>query len=172
MNNIVIVVDMQNDFITGSLKNAYANDIIPKIKERIEQAKSEGDYVFFTQDTHYHNYLHTQEGKFLPIEHCIKNTWGWEIVDELKPYAEYIYEKSTFGCLDLAINLMPFEFDNIELVGTCTDICIMANAILLKTFFPEKNIIVNESCCAGTSKTNHLKALCMMENMHIMVLEK
>lgn len=171
MNNVLVVVDMQNDFVTGALKNEYAEKIIPRIKERIEIAKEKGDYVFFTKDTHYNDYPYTQEGHFLPVPHCIYKTHGWEIVDELKPYAEYVYEKPTFGCLELAKNLLPFEFDNIEFVGTCTDICVMANAVLFKTFFPEKTIIVNESCCAGTTKTNHLKALCAMENLQIVVLE-
>ena len=171
MNNILLVVDMQNDFVTGTLKNVYTKEIIPSIKERIELAKKNDDFVFFTKDTHFDNYLQTKEGKFIPVEHCIKNTWGWEIVNELKEYAEYIYEKSAFGCIDLAINLLPFNFDSIEIVGTCTDICVLANAIILKNFFPEKDIIVNERCCSGTTKTNHLKALCIMENIGIIVKE-
>jgi len=170
MNNILIVIDMQNDFVTGTLADKEAEKIIPKIKERIERAKAEGDFVFFTKDTHDQDYLKTLEGHILPIEHCIKDTWGWEIVDELKPYAEYTYEKPTFGCVELAENLKGLYFNEIELIGTRTDICLLANAVLLKSFFPNKVIIIDDNYCAGTSKINEEIALRAMENLHMMTI--
>ena len=164
MNNILVVIDMQNDFVTGSLQNAYAKPIIRTIIERIEEAKRDGDFVIFTKDTHNSDYLYTKEGMKLPVKHCIKGTWGWEIVDELKPYAEYIYEKSTFGCVELAENLKQVHFDSITLVGTCTDICVLSNAVLLKSYFPDKEIIVEERNCAGSYQTLHLKAIRLMRD--------
>lgn len=170
MNNILIVVDMQNDFVTGSLASEETKKIIPKIKEKIEEAKANGDFVFFTKDTHDTNYLNTLEGKLLSTKHCIKNTWGWEIVDELKPYAEYIYEKPTFGCVELAENLKELYFNQIEFIGTRIDICVLVNAVLFKSYFPDKTIIVNNNYCTGTSELNEIIALRALDNLQIMTI--
>ena len=172
MNNILVIVDMQNDFINGSLANPDVRNIVPEIKNRIELARENKDFIVFTKDTHNTNYLDTYEGKLFPVEHCIEYTWGWEIVDELKEYADYVYEKSTYGCLDLAANLTLVDFDSIELCGAETDLALLSHAVIFKTFFPEKTISVNSKCCAGSTTYNHYKALNIMKNMHINVINE
>lgn len=168
MNNCLIVIDMQNDFISGSLGTEEAKKIVPRVKLEIENAVSNGVDVFFTKDTHYDNYLDTMEGKKLPVKHCIKGTWGHDICDELKEYeknAKKIFIKETFGFKDLPIYL--YKYDTITFVGLCTDICVISNVLLTKTFYPERNIIVKKDCCAGVSVDNHNAALLVMQSCHI-----
>ena len=171
MKNCLIVIDMQNDFISGSLGSEDAKKIVPKVKERIENAIADCYDLYFTKDTHPKNYLETMEGKKLPIEHCIENTPGHNICDELKDFeknAKKIFIKYTFGCEELPKYLS--EYDNIYILGLCTDICVVSNALLIKTFYPEKNIFVEKDCCAGTSKENHEAALTVMKCCHIDII--
>ena len=170
MKSCLLVIDMQNDFITGSLGSKEAEAIVPLVKSRIEKAINEGEDVFFTKDTHYDSYLDTKEGRFLPVKHCIEGTKGHDICDELKPFeknAKDIFIKNTFGFKDFPKYLN--DYDKITLIGLCTDICVISNAILLKAFYPEKNIIVEKSLCAGTSVENHNAALSVMKSCHIVV---
>ena len=170
MKNCLIVIDMQNDFILGSLGSEEAKKIVPKVKERIEKAIKDGEDIYFTKDTHYEDYLNTKEGQFLPVKHCIENTSGHDICDELKPYeqnAKNIFIKNTFGYKDLPQYLN--EYDSITFVGLCTDICVVSNVILTKAFYPEKDIIVEKNCCAGTSVENHNAALSVMKSCHIVI---
>lgn len=170
MKSCLIVIDMQNDFISGSLGSDEAKKIVPKVKERIEKAIKDGEDIYFTKDTHYENYLNTKEGQFLPVKHCIENTSGHDICDELKPYeknAKNIFIKNTFGYKDLPQYLN--EYDSITFVGLCTDICVVSNVILTKAFYPEKNISIKKDCCAGTSVENHNAALSVMKSCHIVI---
>jgi len=167
---ILIVIDMQNDFIDGALGTAEAAGIVPYVREKI--AAFEGK-VFFTRDTHEEDYLSTQEGKNLPVPHCIKGTDGWQIrkeLDELRR-TEAI-DKVTFGSRDL-VNVLAGEKDieEITFMGLCTDICVISNAMLVKAFFPEIPLKVDAKGCAGVTPESHRTALEAMKICQITVLE-
>ncbi len=169
MKDILLVVDMQNDFVSGTLGTKEAETIVEKAVNKIKNFKGS---VFFTQDTHSASYLNSQEGKLLPIVHCIKNTKGWELVEPIKKLAnKNIYEKNSFGSLTLAETLKKLNeeesLSSITLIGICTDICVVSNAILLKTFLPEVKISVDISCCAGTTPENHNHAAAVMRMCQI-----
>jgi len=164
----LIVIDMQNDFVTGSLANPAAEAIIPFIKAECESGKY--DKIIFTKDTHYDNYLETQEGKYLPIKHCIRRTVGWEVVPNLQGLSDNTLEKGQFG----SAQWMAIAFalnDEITLVGTCTDICVISNALILKAFFPETKITVLAKGCAGLTPEKHAAALEVMKSCQINVVE-
>ena len=174
----LIVVDMQNDFVTGSLGSEQAEAIVPAVKQKVTEFKERGDMIVFTRDTHDANYLDTFEGKNLPVEHCIKGTEGWEIVDDLKALAKKantIIDKPTFGSFDLIDYLEPFiasgEVSEIELCGLCTDICVVSNALLLRARFHETPIMVESSCCAGVTQESHESALQTMRSCQIQAIE-
>lgn len=173
MKKILVVVDMQNDFVRGSLANNEAVKIIPNIIKKINTYPLENRFA--TRDTHFENYMETMEGKKLPVLHCIKNTKGWEIIDEIKSFinTENIIDKTIFGANDL-VNILKKhdkkENIEIELVGVCTDICVISNAILLKTYFPEREIIVDSKCCAGVTADKHKAALEIMKSCQIEVI--
>lgn len=166
----LIVVDMQNDFITGTLGSKSAEGIVANVVEKVK--KFDGK-IIFTRDTHFAGYMQTQEGKNLPIEHCIKDTDGWQICDELKAYASNIVDKITFGSVDLPRILKDSgdEIEKIELCGLCTDICVISNAMILKASFPEIKIVVDSKCCAGVSIESHKTALEAMKAVQIEVIE-
>lgn len=169
MKNTLIVVDMQNDFIDGSLGTKEALAIVPKVREKIHQYRQNGDRIIFTRDTHGKEYLQTPEGRKLPVEHCIANTHGWEIADGLAPegyLCEYI-DKPTFGWIHWAEGE---TFGNIELVGLCTDICVVSNALILKAAFPDAEITVDASCCAGVTPRTHKAALETMKMCQVNVI--
>ena len=165
----LIVVDMQTDFITGSLGSKDAEAIVPAV---VNKVKKFGGKVIFTRDTHFDDYLQTQEGKKLPVMHCIKDTAGWQICDELKPYADTVVDKVTFGSVDLPGIIKNFgeNIEKIELCGLCTDICVISNAMILKAAFPEIPIAVDANCCAGVSKDSHNTALDAMRTVQIEIL--
>lgn len=168
MKNCLVIIDMQNDFISGSLGSEEAKKIVPNVKARIEKAIKENEDIFFTKDTHYDDYLDTMEGKHLPVKHCIDKTFGHDICDELKTFeknAKNIFIKNTFGYKDLPKFLE--DYDNITFLGLCTDICVVSNVMLIKAFYPEKSIFVEKDCCAGTSIENHNSALSVMKSCHI-----
>lgn len=170
MNQAYIIIDMQNDFISGSLGTPEASAIIPHIEARIVASKKDEithTDLFFTQDTHTDTYFDTQEGKKLPIEHCIKDTKGWRICKQLLPYtlSAVILEKPTFGCTELVPEAAPY--DRLVLMGLCTDICVISNALLLKAYYPEKEIIVDSAGCAGATPESHKIALQAMKACHI-----
>ena len=170
MKKCLIVIDMQNDFISEALGSDEAKKIVSYVKARIEKAIKDGEDIYFTKDTHYDDYLDTKEGEFLPVKHCIEGTRGHDICDELKPYeknAKNIFIKNTFGYKDLPNYLS--DYDTITFLGLCTDICVVSNVILTKAFYPEKNIVVEKDGCAGTTIENHEAALKVMGSCHIVV---
>lgn len=169
MKKLLIVIDMQKDFIDGALGTREAVAIVPKVKKKIEEYKAAGDEVIFTLDTHEENYLDTQEGKKLPVAHCIRGTDGWELDDSLKEFQGARLEKNTFGSAMLGEYVMEREYESIELVGLCTDICVISNALLIKAFLPEIPILVDASCCAGVTKESHENALEAMKMCQIEV---
>lgn len=180
---VLLVVDVQNDFVSGALANPEAQARIPKIKEKIQQRIDEGWTVMFTQDTHQANYLESAEGKYLPFVHCIEDTWGWQIVDELKEFlkSRIRLTKERFGAHDLyghILRNMPNDWKlgvdpitEIELIGFCTDICVVSNALILKTDVVRDHTIVScdASCCAGTSIEAHEAALRVMQSCQVEV---
>lgn len=154
---------MQNDFCTGSLANEDAVRIIPYIKAKIEEFRKNGGQVIYTRDTHKENYLDTLEGKHLPVEHCVENTVGWEIVDDLKPEStDIVINKPTFGYKDWSKNIWIADGDEIHLCGTCTDICVISNALSLKAAFPKSEVFVYKDGCAGLTRKKHEHALDVM----------
>ena len=172
MRKILIVVDMQNDFIDAALGTAEAVAIVPAVKEKILSYSAEN--VIATMDTHSENYMDTQEGQNLPVLHCIKGTDGWQIRPEIAELLKgaKIYEKPTFGSFDLASDLKVLaehEEIEIELIGLCTDICVVSNALLLKATMPEVKITVDAACCAGVAPEKHLAALETMRSCQIYV---
>ena len=172
MRKLLIVIDMQNDFIDGSLGTEEALGIVENVKDKIWQYPP-GD-IIATMDTHEADYLTTQEGQKLPVEHCIRGTEGWKIREDiavLLTEAE-VYEKPTFGSVQMAEDLRDFfcgEECEIELIGLCTDICVVSNALLLKAYMPETRISVDASCCAGVTPEKHLAALETMRSCQINV---
>ncbi len=171
MQNILIVVDMQNDFIDGALGTAEAAAIVPAVKEKI--AGFDG-IVVYTRDTHGDNYMETREGRNLPVPHCIKGTQGWEISTKLTPAENaVIFDKPTFGSTELADWAMKQHaaepIGRITLIGLCTDICVISNAMLLKAALPEVDIAVDAACCAGVTPESHDNALAAMKMCQIVV---
>ena len=157
MKNILIVVDMQNDFIDGALGTPEAVAIVDKVKEKIENFDGK---VYYTRDTHFENYLDTREGKNLPVPHCIKGTDGWQITDKLEGLrSDGVIDKPTFGSVALQNYLVKQKPDSVTLVGLCTDICVISNAMLIKAALPEKDIRVDAACCAGVTPESHRRAL-------------
>jgi nicotinamidase-related amidase len=165
----LIVVDMQVDFITGSLGSELATAIVPNV---VEKVKSFDGKIIFTRDTHFEDYMNTQEGRNLPVPHCIKNSDGWQICDELKPYVSTVIDKVTFGSIDLPDIIKSYgeEIESIELCGLCTDICVISNAMLLKAAFPEVPITVDSACSAGVSVESHNTALNAMRAVQIEII--
>ncbi len=172
MRDILIVVDMQNDFVSGSLAAPGAEDIVAPIKEKV--LSFIGD-VIFTRDTHQSDYLLREEGKNLPVIHCVKNTPGWEIVPELRNLREVtVIDKPTFGSVELGETLRKMDKEerirNITLLGLCTDICVISNALLLKAFLPDAHIIVDASLSRGVSEKSHQTALEAMKSCQIEII--
>ena len=170
MKKLLVVIDMQNDFVDGSLGTEEAMKIVPEVQARIEQHKSEGQEVVFTMDTHYDNYLETLEGKNLPVEHCKKETEGWQLCSPLSGYEGKRFEKPTFGSVELAAYARDKDYDSIELVGLCTDICVISNALLLKAVLPGTPIRVRAAFCAGVTPESHRNALEAMKMCQIEVI--
>lgn len=170
MKKLLVVVDMQNDFVTGSLGTAEAQAILPNVNAKIAQAA----HVIYTLDTHGDNYLSTQEGQKLPVVHCIRGTWGHALADGLtvRPEAAQI-EKPTFGSTVLGEKVRAMfgagEIGGVELVGLCTDICVISNALLLKAYCPELPVTVDAACCAGVTPQSHENALAAMKMCQIKV---
>ena len=173
MRKLLIVIDMQNDFIDAALGTKEAVSIVDAVKEKIRSYPAED--VIATMDTHGENYMDTQEGKYLPVPHCIRGTEGWKIrpdIEELLKGAK-IYEKPTFGSTALAADLKELSGTKeleLELVGLCTDICVVSNALLLKAAMPEVKITVDAACCAGVTPEKHEAALETMRSCQIQVV--
>ena len=192
MKKLLIVVDMQNDFITGSLGTAQAEKILPKVKTKVEENRRKGVDVIFTRDTHSADYLETQEGKRLPVEHCIEGSYGHRLADGLCPEGGEVFDKPAFGSLELADGAETVEtfdkptfgsieladrvkaggYDEVELCGLCTDICVVSNALILKAALPEARVSVDAACCAGVSEESHRAALLTMKMCQVDVLNE
>lgn len=174
MNDILIVVDMQNDFIDGALGTKEALAIVPRVLEKIEGFEGR---VIFTRDTHFDNYMDTQEGKNLPVPHCIKDSEGWQIraeLDELR--TEPAIDKPSFGSVELSAMLARENAEkpigSVTFIGLCTDICVISNAILIKAAMPEVPVIVDAACCAGVTPESHNNALEAMKMCQISVINQ
>ena len=172
MKKVLIVVDMQNDFIDGALGTKEALEIVPSVIEKIKTYENENSIIYYTMDTHFSDYLKTQEGMRLPVEHCIKNTVGWEIPKNILRDNLNIIEKYTFGSTKLFEKLseMKDQIESIELIGLCTDICVVSNALLAKANFLDIPVYVDASCCAGVTPKSHNEALNTMKMCQINVL--
>ena len=168
---VLIVVDMQNDFIDGALGTQEARAVLPRV---IDKVKGYEGRVIFTRDTHGEDYLQTQEGQKLPVKHCIRGTDGWQIHEMLRPYCtEPPVDKDSFGSMALGQQMIQLDEEEtveaIELVGLCTDICVISNAMILKAALPETEICVDSTCCAGVTPESHLRALKAMEACQIAI---
>ena len=171
MQDILIVVDMQNDFIDGALGTAEAVTIVPRVLEKIKNFSGK---IIFTRDTHQANYMDTQEGANLPVPHCIEGSFGWQIREGLCGHGEIaVLDKPTFGSTALAEMLVKMnteeEIGSVCLVGLCTDICVISNALLIKANLPEVPITVDAACCAGVTPQSHLNALEAMKMCQIAI---
>lgn len=170
MKNILIVVDMQKDFVDGALGTPEAVAIVDKVVEKIRSYPAEN--IIATRDTHTPGYLDTQEGGKLPVIHCVKGTPGWELVGEVAEALgdAPIIDKPAFGSLELARCVEEWNGEEpvaVELVGLCTDICVVSNALLLKAWLPEMPISVDSACCAGVTPESHHAALATMKMCQI-----
>ncbi|MCH5211028.1 MAG: cysteine hydrolase [Oscillospiraceae bacterium] len=166
MKKTLIVVDMQNDFIDMALGTKEAVDIMPKVKAKIEEYAKNGDEIIYTRDTHGEDYLETPEGKKLPVVHCVKGTKGWEIADGLYVDGCKIIDKPNFGwprwdseCLE-----------DVEIIGLCTDICVVSNALIIKAVFPNADVKVDKTCCAGVTPESHEAAITTMRMCQIDII--
>jgi nicotinamidase-related amidase len=163
----LIVVDMQKDFVNGALGTKEAEAIVENVKNKIKEFQKNGDKIIFTRDTHFDNYLETNEGKHLPIKHCVKDSEGWQIVDGLEVSDAIYIDKPTFGYTEW--NKYDLG-DEIELIGLCTDICVVSNALIIKALYPDANVIVDSNCCAGVTPETHEAALKTMKMCQINVI--
>ena len=166
MKKTLIVVDMQNDFIDMALGTKEAVAIVPKVKEKIQEYVQNGDEIIFTRDTHGDNYLQTPEGKQLPVEHCIKGTKGWQIAEGLYIEGCKIIDKPNFGWP----HWNEEHLEDVEIIGLCTDICVVSNALIIKATFPDINVKVDSNCCAGVTVETHEAALKTMKMCQIEIL--
>lgn len=178
---LLIVVDMQKDFIDGVLGTPEAVAIVPKVKQKVRQYENNRDYILYTRDTHTDEYLNTQEGKYLPVPHCIYESDGWQIhYSVYTPCRSEIVDKFCFGKWDIGniVNNIVRnhgskrgeQLESIEIVGLCTDICVISNAMILKSYFPETPISVDSSCCAGVTPASHQNALEAMKMCQIEIV--
>ena len=165
MKKTLIVVDMQNDFIDGALGTKEAQAIVANVQKKIEEYKANGDEIIFTRDTHQANYLQTNEGIHLPVEHCIEGSDGWQIREGLYVEGAKCVDKPTFGF----VGWRNFEFEEVELVGLCTDICVVSNALIIKALYPEIKVSVDSACCAGVTVESHNAALTTMKMCQVEV---
>ena len=172
MNKILIVVDMQNDFVSGSLGSPEAQAIVPTVVEKVKNW--DGTLTVYTRDTHFNDYSETLEGQKLPVEHCIFDEKGWSIIDELKEVVKsksLTIDKYTFGCERWKEALGDLGYySEFEIIGLVTDICVVSNALALRMFYPDAKITVDASCCAGTSPEAHAAALTVMKSCQIDVI--
>lgn len=166
MKKTLIVVDMQNDFIDMALGTPEAVAIVPHVRAKIQAYHAAGDEIIFTRDTHGENYLNTPEGKKLPVPHCIQGTPGWEIADGLYMEGCKIIDKPNFGWP----NWKDEDLEQVEIIGLCTDICVVSNALIIKAQFPNAEVTVDAACCAGVTPDTHNAALATMKMCQIDVI--
>ena len=166
MKKTLIVVDMQNDFIDMALGTPEAVAIVPKVRAKIREYAENGNEIIFTRDTHFDDYLQTAEGKKLPVAHCIQGTKGWEIADGLYVPGCKIIDKPNFGWP----HWKDEALEDVELVGLCTDICVVSNALIIKAVFPDAPVTVDSACCAGVTPATHEAALKTMAMCQVEVI--
>lgn len=170
----LVVVDYQVDFVNGALGFEGAELLEPIIVQKIEKTRAEGGKIIFTLDTHYENYLETAEGKKLPVPHCIDGSDGHKlygkVADCVDTRDDLVIKKRAFGSMDLAVVLKKFAFDEVELCGLVTDICVVSNAIIAKAALPEAKIVVDSSACGSGNRQAHENALCVMRGVQIDVI--
>lgn len=173
MNKLLLVIDMQKDFIDGALGTPEARDIFPRVVEKIKAHGAAGGDVLFTKDTHGEDYMETTEGRHLPVAHCIKGSPGWMLHGELEELAleidAIILEKPTFGSIPCAEYIKSLNYDEVEIIGLCTDICVVSNALILKAVAPDLPVAVDPQCCAGVTPESHLAALETMKMCQVKV---
>ena len=168
---LLVVIDMQNDFIDGALGTSEAVGIVNNVAEKIRIFRENGYMIVFTRDTHESNYLSTNEGKKLPVKHCVKGSIGWEISDKLDVKNAKILDKPSFGSLELAEYAASIDgLEEVVLIGLCTDICVISNAMILKAKLPEIKIAVDSGCCAGVTVQSHNNALEAMKMCQIDII--
>lgn len=174
MNKVLIVVDMQKDFIDGALGTPEAQAIVPNVQKKIDEYVAGDAQIVFTRDTHTNRYLKTSEGKKLPVVHCVKGTDGWQIPEDIDIPGCLHVDKHTFGYpyWDTSALVMAEEdgVEQIEIIGLCTDICVVSNALIIKALFPEIEIAVDARCCAGTTPEAHKAALQTMKSCQVTVI--
>lgn len=168
MKKTLIVVDMQKDFVDGSLGTKEAVSIVENVKKKISEYSANGDEIIFTRDTHKADYLNTNEGRHLPVEHCIEGTDGWQIYDGLETEGAVYIDKPTFGY----VKWNEYNLEEVEIIGLCTDICVVSNALIIKAFYPEIKISVDASCCAGVTPESHRAALATMKMCQIEIVNE
>jgi nicotinamidase-related amidase len=170
---VLAVIDMQNDFIDGALGTKEAIQIKNRVRAKIERYLADDGTVIYTRDTHEKHYLNTQEGKNLPVLHCVRGTQGWEISKEVFVEGCKVIDKPSFGSLQLAEYVAGLDrVESIELIGLCTDICVISNAMILKARLPEIPVSVDASCCAGVTPESHKNALSAMKMCQIKIIEE
>lgn len=160
---------MQNDFIGGVLGTEEAKKIVPAVRELLASERASGSEIVFTQDTHGADYSRTQEGRLLPVPHCLAGTEGWKILSGLETDGATVFEKETFGSPALADYVRQGNYDVVTMCGVCTDICVASNAILIKAFCPETQVRVVQAACAGTTPQNHAAAIATMRSCQIVI---
>jgi nicotinamidase-related amidase len=177
VKRLLVVVDMQNDFIYGPLGSEAARAIVPRIERKIDEYSARGDSLYFTRDTHGNDYLNTQEGRLLPVKHCVKGTSGWEIpggifIKRLEFNGNCrVFDKPTFMCMGFAEHADELRgYKEIELVGLVSSICVLSNALLLKGLAPETKIIADAACVAGLNDDDYIASLKVMESNQIEVV--
>lgn len=168
VKRLLVVVDMQHDFVDGALGTPEARAIVPAVAQLLAKERAAGSAVAFTLDTHTEGYLSTQEGRLLPVPHCIRGTRGWELIPELDAADARLFEKRTFGSTELASYARAY--DEVVLCGVCTDICVVSNALLIKAFAPETRVLVAAEACAGTSPAAHEAALLTLKSCQTEIL--
>lgn len=174
MKQLLIVVDYQNDFVTGTLGFPAAAALEPNLHDKVQAYQDAGDDVVYTMDTHHEDYLDTQEGKKLPVPHCLCGSEGWQLHGRLRYQLAYcpFFEKDTFGSTDLLHYLEEKRYDRIELVGVVSNICVISNAVLAKAVQPEAEIVVDAQCVASNDPAMQEKAFDILENLHIDVVNR
>ena len=174
--NVLIVVDMQNDFVSGALGTPEAREIVPRVVDRVEEGIRRGEKILFTRDTHETDYLNTQEGKKLPVPHCLLNSEGWQLYgltgQAMERSRDMVIGKGAFPSLWLANWLKEQGYDRVELAGLVSYLCVLSNAIMVKAALPEAEIVVDASCTAGPDPDLHAKGLDVMEALQITVLNR
>lgn len=171
--NALVVIDMQNDFIDGALGNAAAVAIVPQVADKVAAYRKRGAPVVFTRDTHGLDYRQTREGRTQPIEHCLKDSHGWQIAATIDTAGGVMVDKSAYGSLELPGVIEALGgVDGLELVGVSTDMCVITNALILRSAFPEWSLVVDASCCAGSTPQTHQHALDVMKACRILVVNE